>query len=50
MTSSPRKKSIVTKPREQGGHGLERGRRVVEDESCYGVLKIGYYLFLPIPF
>jgi hypothetical protein len=39
LTTSPRKNSVVTKLREQGGHGSETGRRAVEDESCYDALK-----------
>ena len=39
LTSSPLKNSVVTKLREQGGHGSETGRRAVEDESCYNALK-----------
>lgn len=39
LTSSPRKNSVVTKLREEGGHGSETGRRAVEDKSCYDALK-----------
>jgi hypothetical protein len=39
LTFSLRKNSVVTKLREQGGHASEKGRKALEDESCYGALK-----------